>query len=129
MGGTFFILIFLFSGQNIQLGSFKFETIQLDTEFILKNLTFIAEGLGQTLLISDLPLPLPFRFAVRGVGQAFHVSADLCHQHFLCFLDPRNPSLPSDFLLLPGFTATWHHPIRDICRGNGVGIELWRLHV
>ncbi len=34
----FFILIFLFSGQNIQLGSFKFETIQLDTEFILKNL-------------------------------------------------------------------------------------------
>lgn len=52
----FFILIFLFSGQNIQLGSFRFETIHLDTEFILKNLTFIAKGLGQTLLISILSI-------------------------------------------------------------------------
>ena len=52
----FFILIFLFSGQKIQLGSFTFETIQLDSEFILKNLTFIAQGLGQTLLISVLSI-------------------------------------------------------------------------
>ncbi|MBK9780792.1 MAG: amino acid ABC transporter permease [Anaerolineales bacterium] len=64
MGGTFFILIFLFSGQNIQLGSFKFETIQLDTEFILKNLTFIAEGLGQTLLISVLSIAFAISLAL-----------------------------------------------------------------
>lgn len=52
----FFFLIFLFSGQNIQIGSLKLETIQLDTEFILNNLSFIAQGLGQTLLISVLSI-------------------------------------------------------------------------
>jgi polar amino acid transport system permease protein len=52
----FFFLIFLFSGQTLQVGSLKFDTIHLDTEFILKNLAFIAQGLGQTLLISVLSI-------------------------------------------------------------------------
>lgn len=52
----FFILIFLFSGQSFQIGPFTFETISLDTEFILKNMVFIAGGLGQTLLISVLSI-------------------------------------------------------------------------
>lgn len=55
-GILFLILVFLFSGQNFQLGSFNFKTISLDTEFILKNITFIAGGLGQTLLISVLSI-------------------------------------------------------------------------
>lgn len=55
-GVLFLILIFLFSGQEIQLGSFQYQTIQLDSEFILKNLSFIAQGLGQTLLISILSI-------------------------------------------------------------------------
>lgn len=55
-GVLLLILIFLFSGQTIQLGSLKFEAIQLDGEFILKNLSFIAKGLGQTLLISVLSI-------------------------------------------------------------------------
>lgn len=50
------ILIFLFSGQSLTIGSFTFDTISLDTEFILKNITFIAGGLGQTLLISVLSI-------------------------------------------------------------------------
>lgn len=55
-GILFLILIFLFSGQNLQLGSFAFKTINVDTAFILKNITFIAGGLGQTLLISTLSI-------------------------------------------------------------------------
>lgn len=52
----FFILIFIFSGQIFNLGFFTLETIQLDTEFILKNMVFIAGGLGQTLMISVLSI-------------------------------------------------------------------------
>ncbi len=52
----FFFLIFLFSGQSIEVGSFNFQTIELDTAFILKNIAFIAEGLWQTLLISVLSI-------------------------------------------------------------------------
>ena len=55
-GVLFLILIFLFSGQEINLGSIHYQTIQLDSEFILKNLSFIAQGLGQTLLISVLSI-------------------------------------------------------------------------
>ncbi|MBL8098451.1 MAG: amino acid ABC transporter permease [Anaerolineales bacterium] len=51
-GIFFLILVFLFSGQSLQLGSFTFNAISLDTEFMLKNFTFIAGGLGQTLMIS-----------------------------------------------------------------------------
>lgn len=52
----FLVLIFLFSGQSFGSEPFKFETIQLDTEFILSNILFIAGGLGQTLLISILSI-------------------------------------------------------------------------
>ncbi|MCZ2126986.1 MAG: amino acid ABC transporter permease [Anaerolineales bacterium] len=52
----FLILIFLFSGQKFELGDFTFKTISLNTSFIVKNLWFIAQGLGQTLLISSLSI-------------------------------------------------------------------------
>lgn len=55
-GILFFILVFLFSGQVIELGAFRYETIQLDTEFISEKISFIAQGLGQTLLISVLSI-------------------------------------------------------------------------
>ncbi|MBX3038148.1 MAG: amino acid ABC transporter permease [Anaerolineales bacterium] len=55
-GIFFLILVFLFSGQSIQLGSFTFNAISLDVEFMLKNITFIAGGLGQTLMISVLSI-------------------------------------------------------------------------
>lgn len=55
-GILFLILVFLFSGQNFQIGAFTFKTIAVDTDFILKNISFIAGGLGQTLLISTLSI-------------------------------------------------------------------------
>ncbi|MBN8658263.1 MAG: amino acid ABC transporter permease [Anaerolineae bacterium] len=55
-GVLFLILVFLFSGQVIDLGAFRYETIQLDTEFISEKIGFIAQGLGQTLLISVLSI-------------------------------------------------------------------------
>jgi polar amino acid transport system permease protein len=48
------ILVYLFSGQNF-LG---IKTIELDTEFIRNNITFIAGGISQTLLISLLSIIL-----------------------------------------------------------------------
>ncbi|HAX70617.1 MAG TPA: amino acid ABC transporter permease [Anaerolineae bacterium] len=49
--------MFLFSGQDIKIGDFTIvQTINIDTEFMLKNITFIAGGLGQTLLISVLSI-------------------------------------------------------------------------
>lgn len=55
-GILFLILVFLFSGQSFQIGAFTFKTITVDTAFILKNISFIAGGLGQTLLISTLSI-------------------------------------------------------------------------
>jgi len=48
------ILVYLFSGQDF-LG---IKTIELDTEFIRKNVSFIAGGIGQTLLVSFLSIIL-----------------------------------------------------------------------
>lgn len=59
-GFLLLVLIFLFSGKTI-LG---FETIQLDTEFMRKNFTFIGSGLGQTLLISILSISLAMLLAL-----------------------------------------------------------------
>jgi len=59
-GGLLLILIFLFSGQSL-LG---FQTIQLDTEFMQKNLGFIGSGLGETLLISILSISLAIFLAL-----------------------------------------------------------------
>jgi polar amino acid transport system permease protein len=53
-GVLLLILVFLFSGQNL----FGFQTIQLDTEFIRQNASFIAGGLGETLLVSVLSISL-----------------------------------------------------------------------
>ena len=63
-GVLFLILIFLFSGQEIRLGSFQYQTIQRDSEFSLKNLSFIAQGLGQTLLISVLSILVAMTLAL-----------------------------------------------------------------
>jgi polar amino acid transport system permease protein len=45
-------LVFLFSGQELTLGHQTFSTIQLDTAFIAKNISFIGGGIIQTLKIS-----------------------------------------------------------------------------
>ncbi|MBE0683541.1 MAG: amino acid ABC transporter permease [Anaerolineales bacterium] len=50
------VLVFLFSGQEITVGSLSFSTIKIDTDFILREIDFIAGGLGQTLLISVLSI-------------------------------------------------------------------------
>jgi len=48
----FLFLIFLFSGQQINLGTLTFDTIHINREFMQKNLVFIAGGLGETIKIS-----------------------------------------------------------------------------
>ncbi|HXF86276.1 MAG TPA: amino acid ABC transporter permease [Anaerolineales bacterium] len=53
-GILFLLLVYLFSGQSF-LG---FKTIQLDYEFIRNNVSFIAGGIGQTLLVSFLSITL-----------------------------------------------------------------------
>jgi len=63
-GIFFLILVFLFSGQSLQLGSFTFNAIILNTEFMLKNFTFIAGGLGQTLMISVFSISLAIILAL-----------------------------------------------------------------
>lgn len=62
--GLLFIIAFLFSGQNFQIGSLSFKTIQIDSAFILKNVAFIAGGLGQTLLISALSITFAIGLAL-----------------------------------------------------------------
>ena len=59
-GGLLFILVYLFGGQNI-LG---IKTIQLDTEFMQKNLVFIAGGLVETIKISILSISLAITLAL-----------------------------------------------------------------
>jgi polar amino acid transport system permease protein len=59
-----FILVFLFSGQEIQIGSWTFSTIQIDTEFILNEIDFIAGGLGETIRISILSILLAMVLAL-----------------------------------------------------------------
>jgi polar amino acid transport system permease protein len=54
------ILVYLFSGQDF-LG---IKTIKLDTEFIGNNMTFIAGGIGQTLLVSSLSITLAMVLAL-----------------------------------------------------------------
>jgi polar amino acid transport system permease protein len=54
------ILIYFFSGQDF----FGIKTIALDTEFIRKNLIFIAGGIPQTLLVSFLSILLATSLAL-----------------------------------------------------------------
>lgn len=58
------ILVFLFSGQELTIGSQTFSTIKIDTQFILNEIDFIAGGLGQTLLISVLSIMLAIVLAL-----------------------------------------------------------------
>ncbi|MCB0103964.1 MAG: amino acid ABC transporter permease [Anaerolineales bacterium] len=111
-----FLLIFLFSGKNIQIGSFTFETIQLDSEFMVKNASFIAQGLSQTLLISFLSIFLAMMLALlAALGRlstfpplyaisTFYVSlirgTPLYLQIFFFFL-----ALPQLGIVLPGIVA------------------------
>lgn len=55
-GFLLLVLVFLFSGQQITIGSQTFSTIKIDGQFILNEIDFIAGGLGQTLLISVLSI-------------------------------------------------------------------------
>ena len=55
-GFLLLVLVFLFSGQEITIGSQTFSTIKIDGQFILNEIDFIAGGLGQTLLISVLSI-------------------------------------------------------------------------
>ena len=59
-GIFFLIIIYFFSGQNF-LG---IKTIELNTDFIIKNMSFIAKGLPQTLLVSVLAITLAMILAL-----------------------------------------------------------------
>lgn len=59
-----FILVLAFSGQEITIGSKTFSGIQIDTEFMRKNLSFIAGGLGETIRISLLSIALAMILAL-----------------------------------------------------------------
>jgi polar amino acid transport system permease protein len=105
-------IVFLFSGQNV----FGFQTIQLDTEFIRENLSFIAGGLGQTIYISILSIILATLLALlAALGRlstlppvyalsTFYVSlirgTPLYLQIFFFFL-----ALPQLGIVLPGLWA------------------------
>lgn len=58
------IILFLFSGQTIKLGSFQINTIELDTKFILKEIDFIAGGIGETIRISVMSIMLAIVLAL-----------------------------------------------------------------
>ncbi|GAB4499496.1 MAG: hypothetical protein OHK003_15510 [Anaerolineales bacterium] len=59
-GVLFLIVIYFFSGQDF-LG---IKTIELNTDFILENMSFIAKGLPQTLLVSVLAISLAMALAL-----------------------------------------------------------------
>jgi polar amino acid transport system permease protein len=59
-GVLFLIVVYLFSGQSF-LG---IKTIQLNTDFILNNMGYIARGVPQTLLISILSIALAIFLAL-----------------------------------------------------------------
>ncbi len=55
-GVLLLILVFLFSGNSLTIGSFTFNTIKLDQQFIKDNMFFIAGGLWETIKISVLSI-------------------------------------------------------------------------
>ncbi|HRQ21965.1 MAG TPA: ABC transporter permease subunit, partial [Anaerolineales bacterium] len=59
-GVLFLIVIYLFSGQDFM----GIKTIQLNTDFILRNMGYIARGVPQTLLISVLSISLAIFLAL-----------------------------------------------------------------
>jgi len=60
----FFLLVFLFSGQEVKIGSLTFRAIQIDNEFIRNEIDFIAYGLPETLKISVLSIILAMALAL-----------------------------------------------------------------
>jgi len=58
------LLVFLFSGQQVNLGIFTLHTITLDGQFIRDNALFIASGIKQTLEISILSICLAIVLAL-----------------------------------------------------------------
>jgi len=111
-----FLLVFAFSGQDITIGSKTFSGIQVDTEFIKSNLTFIAGGLGETVKISIMSIILAMILALlAALGRlstfppiyalsTFYVSlirgTPLYLQIFFFFL-----ALPQLGIILPGIIA------------------------
>lgn len=59
-----FILVFTFSGLDITIGAKTFSGLQIDTEFMVNNLSFIAGGLGETIKISILSIALAMILAL-----------------------------------------------------------------
>ena len=59
-----FILVLVFSGQSITIGSQTFNGIKIDTDFMRNNLSFIAGGLGETIRISLLSIALAMILAL-----------------------------------------------------------------
>jgi polar amino acid transport system permease protein len=110
------ILILAFSGQSLTIGSTTFHGIKVDTEFIVKNLSFIAGGLGETIRISLLSILLAMTLALlAALGRlstfppiyavsTFYVSlirgTPLYLQIFFFFL-----ALPQLGIILPGLVA------------------------
>ncbi|HQX01470.1 MAG TPA: amino acid ABC transporter permease [Anaerolineales bacterium] len=111
-----FILVFTFSGQEITIGSTTFSGIQVDTEFMKNNLTFIAGGVSETIKISILSIGLAMTLALlAALGRlstfppiyalsTFYVSlirgTPLYLQIFFFFL-----ALPQLGIILPGLVA------------------------
>ena len=111
-----FILVFTFSGQEIRIGSRTFSGIQVDTEFMKNNLTFIAGGVSETIRISILSIALAMTLALlAALGRlstfppiyalsTFYVSlirgTPLYLQIFFFFL-----ALPQLGIILPGLVA------------------------
>lgn len=110
------ILVILFSGKEFTIGSMTFSGIKVDTEFIAKNLSFIAGGLGETIRISLLSIVLAMILALlAALGRlstfppvyalsTFYVSlirgTPLYLQIFFFFL-----ALPQLGIILPGLIA------------------------
>lgn len=109
-------LVFLFSGVQLSIGGIQLKTINLDTEFIRKNITFIAGGITQTIIISILSIILATilallaalgrlsRFPPAYALSTFYVSlirgTPLFLQIFFFFL-----ALPQLGIILPGLWA------------------------
>lgn len=110
-----FILVFIFSGQNITIGERSF-SIKIDTDFMRDNVTFIAGGLGETIRISLMSIALATILALlAALGRlstfppvyalsTFYVSlirgTPLYLQIFFFFL-----ALPQLGIILPGLWA------------------------
>lgn len=115
-GVLLLFLVFLFSGQEWDLGIFTLKTINIDSDFIRANMLFIAGGIGETIKISVLSIVLAIilallaalgrlsKFAPFYALSTFYVSlirgTPLYLQIFFFFL-----ALPQLGIILPGLWA------------------------